>query len=40
MTWHDVFVWLSGFASGWLVIWYWLAKPMARLLGYEKKDDA
>jgi hypothetical protein len=34
-VWAAVIVYFSGAAAGWLACFYFLARPMARLLGFE-----
>lgn len=36
MSCNDVLIYVSGLAGGFLVCWYWLVRPMARLLGFDK----
>lgn len=35
LNWSDVLVYISGLAGGFLACWYWLVRPMAKVLGWE-----
>jgi hypothetical protein len=36
---NDFLIWISGVAAGFVGYHYFLGRPMARLLGFEKRKD-
>lgn len=36
VNWHSVLIWISGFFCGWLALWHFLVRPMARQLGLTR----